>query len=121
MFSKHYDLEERTYFFAKNVRIYLYQIPKNIISAEDIKQVTRSSGSVAANYIEANDSLSKKDFFLRIRICRKEAKESILWLKLLQINYENDIKLEEKRNTLIQEATELMMIFGSIIAKSKKM
>ncbi len=82
--SKKYDLEERTFVFANTIRNYLKKIPKNIINTEDIKQLTRSSGSVAANYIEANEALSRKDFLMRIKICRKEAKESKLWLKLLK-------------------------------------
>ena len=106
--NKVYDLEDRTYIFAKNVRLYVYKLPKNIVSVEDTKQLVRSSGSVAANYIEANEALSKKDFVMRIKICRKEAKETILWLRLL----EADVKL-------INECTELMKIFGAILEKSK--
>ncbi|WP_310557168.1 four helix bundle protein [Flavobacterium sp.] len=76
MSQKIYDLEERTLEFAKNVRLLLKRMPKTIINIEDGKQVVRSSGSVGANYIEANESLSKKDFCYRIKICRKKAKES---------------------------------------------
>jgi four helix bundle protein len=82
---------------------------------EDIKQVVRSSGSVAANYIEANEALSPKDFLHRIKICRKEAKESRLWLRLLD-THEVD-NLEKQRADLRQESTELMNIFGAIIRK----
>ncbi len=74
--SKQYDLEERTFTFASEVRDFVRKLPRTISLVEDVKQVTRSSGSVAANYIEANESLSKKDFVMRIKICRKEAKES---------------------------------------------
>ncbi len=80
--SKHYDLEDRTFVFAKNVRLYVSQLPKNSLNLEDGKQVIRSSGSIGANYIEANESLSKKDFVMRIKICRKEAKETCYWLRL---------------------------------------
>jgi len=80
-----------------------------------MKQLVRSSGSVAANYIEANEALSKKDFAMRIKICRKEAKESGLWLRLLTPEDENNPEI----NTLIQESTELTKIFGSIVEKSK--
>lgn len=73
----------------------------------------RSSGSAGANYIEANEALSKKDFIMRIKICRKETKESIYWLKLVNIN------LEDERKILITEATELMKIFGAILEKCK--
>jgi len=75
----------------------------------------KSSGSVGANYIEANESLSRKDFVMRIKICRKESKESRYWLKLIQVK-SND---EKERESLILEATELMKIFGSIIERSK--
>ncbi len=60
-------------------------LPKSLGNFEDAKQLVRASGSVGANYIEANESLSKKDFIHRIKICRKEAKESRYWLKLLDI------------------------------------
>jgi four helix bundle protein len=76
----------------------------------------RSSGSLGANYIEANEAISKKDFFHRIRICRKEAKETRYWLYLIE-NVDRD--LEPERLSLIKEATELMMIFGSIVRKSE--
>jgi hypothetical protein len=67
--GKQYDLEERTLEFAKRVRRFVKKMPKTIANLEDIRQVVRSSGSVGANYIEANDSLSKRDFSLRIKIC----------------------------------------------------
>jgi four helix bundle protein len=115
--SKKYDLEERTQKFAKNVRNFVKQLPKNISNIEDGKQLIRSSGSVGANYIEANEALSKKDFILRIKISRKEAKESRYWLDLIDIT--NAIELEEDRQKLNTEATELMNIFGAIIRKSE--
>lgn len=109
-----YNLEERTFLFAKNTRLFVKRLPKNIINFEDGKQLIRSSGSVGANYIEANESLSKKDFILRIKISRKEAKETKYWLSLIEVNQE---ELEIKRKELIQEAEELMKIFGSIVTK----
>ena len=92
------------------------KLNKSIANIEDGKQVVRSSGSVGANYIEANESLSKKDFIMRIKISRKEAKESRYWLRLIDINQNNE--LESKREVLIDEATELMKIFGAILQKS---
>jgi len=77
----------------------------------------RSSGSVGANYIEANESLSKKDFLMRIKICRKEAKESRYWLRLVEAG-DNSL-LQKKRSDLIQEAVELTNIFGAILRKSE--
>jgi len=113
--SKHYDLEERTLQFAKRVIALVNRMPKTLPNIEIGRQLVKSSGSVGANYIEANESLSKKDFFMRIKICRKESKESRYWLKLVQVK-EAD---EKERESLILEATELMKIFGSIAEKSK--
>lgn len=106
--QKIYDLEDRTFQFAKRSRIFAGKLSKNIANIEDSRQFIRSSGSVAANYIEANESLSKKDFVMRVKICRKEAKESILWLKLISVPK----KMEKEQVELIQECTELMKIFG---------
>jgi len=74
--SKRYDLEERTLAFAKAVLRFVKKAPRSIENNEIIRQLVRSSGSVGANYIEANESLSKKDFAMRIKICRKESKET---------------------------------------------
>lgn len=68
-----YDLEERTFIFAKDVRVWIKTIPNTLANLEDTKQLVRSSGSVGANYLEANESLSKKDFLMRVKISRKEA------------------------------------------------
>jgi len=113
--SKQYDLEERTFKFAQRVRDYVKKLHKTIQNIEYGRQLIKASGSTASNYIEANESLSKKDFGMRVKICRKEAKESRLWLKLTEPLKENQQEKEE----LIQEATELMKIFGSIVEKSK--
>ena len=115
--TKLYDLEERTFNFARKVREFLKKLPKNIFFYEDVNQLTRSSGSVGANYIEANESLSRKDFFMRIKICRKEAKESRYWLQLINCN--NDPILDKERLILIQESIELTNIFGSIIRRNE--
>lgn len=113
--SKQYDLEQRTYEFARKCRDYVKKLSKTISNIEYGKQLIRSSGSQAANYIEANEALSKKDFVHRIKISRKETKESILWLKLAIPNAQD----EKEKQELIQEGTELMKIFGSIYQKSK--
>lgn len=115
--TKKYDLEERTLEFARRCRIFVKILPKAISNLEDGKQLIRSSGSVGANYIEANEAFSKKDFVLRAKICRKEAKESRYWLELVDTN--NNLQLEKERQALIKEATELMNIFGAIIRKSE--
>jgi len=114
--KKRYDLEERTFRFARSVIDFIGVLPKTIINTEIIKQVIRSSGSVGANYIEANEALSKKDFTFRIKICRKEAKETLYWLKLLDVKGNS---ISQKQQALIGEVTELMKIFGSIIEKVK--
>ncbi len=114
---KQYDLEERTLRFAKNVIELVNILPKTIANIEVSKQVIRSSGSVGANYIEASEALSKKDFALRVKICRKEAKESRYWLSLVEVKEEN---VDKTRQLLINESTELMKIFGSIVEKTKE-
>ena len=112
-----YDLEERTFQFAKAVRFFVKTLPKTIANNEDSKQIVRASGSIGANYREANESLSKKDFLMRIKISRKEAKESAYWLRLI---YEtNDLKADKDVKSLIQEADELKKIFSTILLKSK--
>jgi len=83
--SKRYDLEERTFKFAQRCRDFTKGLPRTISNIEYVRQLIRSSGSQAANYIEANEALSKKDFVHRIKICRKEAKESRLWLRLCEV------------------------------------
>ena len=89
-------------------------LPRSVANAEIAKQLIKSSSSIGANYIEANEALSKKDFLMRIKICRKESKESVYWLKLLEAKDQ-----EKSRESLIGEATELMKIFGSIVGKVK--
>lgn len=112
-----YDLEERTFQYARNVRIFIKKLPDTISNVEDIKQLVRSSASIGANYIEANEALSKKDFIMRIKISRKEAKESVYWLRIIkEINEQNDISEVDK---LINEGIELKKIFSVIIEKSK--
>ena len=112
-----YDLEDRTFEFAKTVRALAKTLPKTLSNLEDIKQVVRSSGSVGANYIEANESLSKKDFLMRVKICRKEAKETRYWLRLIDAG--EDATVKKHVIGLTQEATELMNIFGAILRKSE--
>jgi four helix bundle protein len=113
--TKRYDLGERTFLFAKRIITYVNELPKTIANIEISKQIVRASGSVGANYIEAEESLSKKDFVMRMKISRKEAKESIYWLGMSEPKEE---WMREKEK-LIQEATELMKIFGSIVEKCK--
>jgi four helix bundle protein len=112
--GKIYDLEERTYLFARDCRLKVRELIRTISNIEDGKQLVRSSGSVAANYIEANEKLGVKDFKFRLKISRKEAKESVLWLKLLRdLNSE-----DEDLINLINEAEQLRKILSAIINKS---
>ena len=111
-----YDLEERTFLFARETRYFGKNLPKTPGNFEDVKQLVRSAGSVGANYIEANESVSRKDFLLRIKTCRKEAKESAYWLRLLDTG--ESAELEAVRTDLFSEARELMNIFAAILRKS---
>jgi four helix bundle protein len=115
--AKHYDLEERTYEFARDVRGLVKQLPRTLANIEDAKQLVKASGSVGANYIEANEALSKKDFLMRIKISRKEAKESRYWLRLIYSDGKSDVGA--RRESLMQEATELTSIFGAILRKAE--
>lgn len=115
--SKHYDLEERTYQFAKRCRRLVKALPRTLANIEDARQLVRAAGSVAANYIEANQAISKKDFFLRVKIARKEAMESRLWLRLCECSDGHNSQAETQ--ALIAEAVELGKIFGSILQKTK--
>ncbi len=112
-----YDLEERTFLFAKRVRALLKLLPKSISNIEDSAQLTRSSGSAGANYIEVNEAISAKDFLYRLKICRKESKESRFWLRLIDTG--DNTVAETERSLLIKEAHELVLIFNSIIRKSE--
>ena len=109
--DKKYDLEDRTFVFARNVIEYVKTLPKGIPYSEISKQLVRSAGSVGANTIEANESLSKKDFIMRVKISKKEAKESRYWLKLSVPDAAN----EKTKIALMCECEELQRILGAII------
>jgi four helix bundle protein len=115
--NKQFDLEDRTFQFAKNTAFYVKQLPKSISNLEYGKQAVRASSSIGANYIEANEALSKKDFVMRIKICRKEAKESAYWLSLIVDT--NNMEYKQEGAKLMNETTELKKIFSSILVKSK--
>src|ERR1043166_312195 len=108
------DLEERTFLFAQSIRAFVKTLPRTVGNAEDVRQLVRASGSVAANWIEADEALSKKDFLVRAKICRKEAKESRLFLRLIEAGAANKRACEE----LTAEARELTLIFSAIISKT---
>lgn len=110
-----FDLASRTAKFTTECRALIKHVSKHISNIEDAKQLARSSGSVAANYLEADEALSKKDFVMRIKICRKEARESRLWLNLLEVGDD----YESVRQDLQREAYELVKIFNAIVNKSQ--
>lgn len=109
------DLIRRTYEFAARTRRFVNGLHRSTANIEDAKQLVRSSGSVAANYLEAQEGLSRKDFFYRIKICRKESRESGLWLRLLDLG--RDAAWVKERDSLIVEADELKRIFAAIAGK----
>ncbi|MEZ4856717.1 MAG: four helix bundle protein [Gelidibacter sp.] len=107
-----YNLEERTFEFARDCRLFLKKLSKSISNIEDAKQLVRSSGSIGANYIEANEKLGEKDLLFRLKISRKEAKESRYWLRLIKSSSEEySVEIEK----LIIEAEELRKILSAII------
>jgi len=117
--QKKYDLEERTMKFAKNVRQFVKMLPRTFGNIEDVPQLIRASGSVAANYIEANESLGNRDFLMRIRISLKESKESALWLELCETGKE-DSSLEKERGILLDEAKQFVRIFSTILRNAER-
>ena len=114
--SKMYDLEDRTFSFSKRVRTFVKKAPHSHLTMDDCRQLIRSSGSIGANYIEANDNLSRKDLRMRIKICRKEAKETGYWLRLID---PGDKGLELERSLLLDESIQLMKIFGAILRNTQ--
>ena len=114
--AKRRDLENRTFQFADAVRHFVKQLPRTLANTEDVRQLVRASGSVAANWVEADEALSKKDFLMRVKICRKEAKESRLFLQLVDAGLAKNTA--SSRDSLVKEARELTLIFSAIISKS---
>ncbi len=111
-----FDLEQRTFQFALRVSHFCRHLSRCLANYEYTKQLIRSSASVGSNYIEANESLGRKDFLLRVKICRKEAKESAYWLTLIRETNESESLLEVPE--LLDEANQLRKIFSAIIARS---
>jgi four helix bundle protein len=111
-----FDLEDRTYQFALEIRRLCKSIPKTVINNDDIKQLLRASGSVGSNYIEANEALSRRDFVFKIKTCRRESKESAFFIRLLK-NTNNQIEQKEF-SRLQDEANQLKKIFSKIINSS---
>ena len=114
--QKRYDLEERTLEFSKKIIRLAREFPKNTVNFKLIDQLIRSGTSMGANYREANETETKRDFCFRIRICRKEGKETLYWLQLVE---EANPDFKEKIKVLFQETTELVKIFAAILEKSR--
>ena len=112
-----YDLEDRSFTFAKDVRLFIKSITTDFSNIGDIKQLLRASGAIGANYIEANDALGKKDFLMRLRISRKEAKETAYWLRLILEC--NNLVDNDEGTRLYDEVIQLRNILSSIIIKSQ--
>ncbi len=111
-----YDLEERTLNFAKRSIRFSKEIVRTIPHIEITKQFIRAVGSVGANYIEANESVSRREFAVKIATCKKGVKESRYWLKLMDLTLDWE---SMERESLIREATELLKIFAAILIKSR--
>ena len=112
-----YDLKERTFQFAADCRCLAQRLPKSVAHQVDGRQLIKASGSVGANYLEADEALSEKDFLMRIKISLKEAKECGYWLRLLD---PADRRSKAQRNELLQESYQLVKILASIIRKKTK-
>lgn len=112
-----FDLEERTAKFGEDIIKFCKKIPKNIITIPIISQLIRSASSIGANYCEADDAESRKDFKHKIGICKKEARESKHWLRMIAIACED---YKEEARIFWKEAKELNLIFNAIINSTNK-
>jgi four helix bundle protein len=111
-----FDLEERTAVFAENIIDMTRSIAIDAVNSRIVTQIVGSGGSVGANYCEATEAESKKDFIHKIGICKKEIKETRHWLRLLA---RTNPEKKEKLRILWQEAQELLLIFSKIIRSSR--
>lgn len=117
--NKVYDLEERTALYAERVRDFCLKLPKNAVNIEYVPQLIRSGSSPGANYIEANESIDDKDFKMKIKTCRREAKESAYWLRLTLTD--GSMEQENERIYLRQEARQFILIFTAILKKREQL
>ena len=114
--SKYYDLEDRTLEYGKRIIKLCKALNKDLINRNLANQLIRSGTSMGANYREANETETKKDFQFRIRICRKEGKETMYWLKLIM---EANPEISKRLEDLLKETNELVKIFAAILEKTK--
>jgi four helix bundle protein len=111
-----FDLEERTTEFGKRVVRLCRALPRDAVNSRLVSQLVGSAGSVGANYREANDSLGKKDFLLRLRIARRECKEALHWLALIA---EANPEFHTRMTLLTQEGKELKYILIGHYSKKR--
>lgn len=109
--ARPFDLEDRTARFGEQVIRFCKSIPVNPVTAELIGQLVRAATSVGANYAEADDCDSRKDFRFKIGLCRRESREAKHWLRMVAIAHE---PVRDAARVLWQEAKELNLIFGKI-------
>jgi len=114
--DKKYDLEERTSKFAENILELVKAVQKNLLTKPLLEQLIRSATSIGSNYCEADCAESRKDFEHKLGICKKEAKETKYWLRILSKTFP---EITPKARSLWREANELQLIFIAIINKSK--
>lgn len=114
--TRQYDLEERTALFGEEIIRFARKIPENTVAKPIITQLSKSGTSMGANYCEADDAESKKDFVHKIGICKKEARETKYWLRLIGNTLP---ELKDEARVLWKETHELILIFGAIIRSSQ--
>jgi four helix bundle protein len=113
--EKPFDLLDRTRLFAKEVQAFVGTLTRSPANVNSISQLIRSSSSVAANYLEAVDNLGKRDFLMKLRVARREARESDLWLDLLQCSEGQEFTIQALR----KEAGALLKILSAMIRKAE--
>ena len=114
--GKPYDLEERTAKFGEAIVIFARSIPRGPVTLPLISQMVRAGTSVGANYCEADEAGSKKEFRHRISICKKEARETKHWLRMIVAAVPD---LRPQAIPLWKEAKELQLIFAAIFRNAK--
>jgi four helix bundle protein len=112
-----YNLVERTALFGESVIVFAKAVPVGVVTSPLVGQVVRSATSIGANYCEADDSESRKDFRHKISLCRKESKETKHWLRMIAAA---EPQLKDRARNLWQEAKELNLIFGAILRDRAK-
>ena len=112
--KKQYDLIERTAKFGENIIGFVRGLTNDFVNKSLASQLVRSSTSIGANYMEADVAESRKDFFHKIGICRKESKETLHWLRMIA---KSEPSRQAECRKFWQEAKELTLIFSSIAQK----